>query len=408
MHRIWLVSYLALGLAAPSAHGRTASVSWRVPVQFPAGVAANGLAMDANNRVVWHDDWTHLVKRNVRNGKRLRRVTLGEEKRDNIMQVSLHAGRVLVFDEEEPSEESMGRPQAATPGASGTLWSLDVVTGKRVWKVEGRFALPVVGAGSTVLMVRNERLVAVDADSGAERWKSPKLGPMHKGPAATTSTAIVQNAVGEVSGFSVRTGRRSWSRRIAGRTTTRPAMDVRFVVLTRYRELEPGQLRMDRARNSTILALDLRTGKERWRRKLPGRLVPHRPAMASRIVYICSEGDVPVGATGSRLHALSLDNGKTLWEAEGSGPMAIQNDRLLFWSEAPDTPDTCSRLRCRPFSRLNVLDARTGKRLWSRTIRVGEKAQMTVPVVSAGRVLSSDGKRLFAIPLPPPRRRQPD
>ena len=73
-------------------------------------------------------------------------------------------------------------------------------------------------------------------------------------------------------------------------------------------------LQCDQDRGSYLLALDLETGKERWRADRPG--MPHSYSTPS--VYRPAEGPPQVVLSGSfQTSAYSVKDGKQLWRAEG-------------------------------------------------------------------------------------------
>jgi outer membrane protein assembly factor BamB len=171
-----------------------------------------------------------------------------------------------------------------------------------------------------------------------------------------------------------RTGRPRWS--FPGVTVYGPmAVGTGVVVLTAVTD-----------RGSDLLAVDLATGQERWR----------RPLVPALLVGPAASGDtvVAVGATGDVV-ALDAATGRELWTATlrtaPGGTPAILGDRVVL-SEVGRDEDLLSR-----DTRLTVYDLRTGRYLGSQeppgfaftrgTFGVAGDAVVTGTVTSAAAVM---------------------
>ena len=194
----------------------------------------------------------------------------------------------------------------------------------------------------------------------------------------------------------------------------------------------------DHEGDSFVVALDKRTGKERWRKARPGELTSWSTPL------ICEhEGRVHViVAAGGRTRSYDIRNGELLWSLSGLGmnviPTPIYDAGTLYlasgkrdsprmqavnlrgakgdldgsgavlWSRDRDTPYVSTPLLYRGqlyFFRhvqgfLTSVDAATGKTLF--TERVGLGNVFASPVAAAGRIylLGRDGKALVLAPGP--------
>ena len=194
----------------------------------------------------------------------------------------------------------------------------------------------------------------------------------------------------------------------------------------------------DHEGGSFVVALDKRTGEERWRKERPGELTSWSTPL------ICEhEGRVHViVAAGGRTRSYDIRNGELLWSLSGLGmnviPTPIYDAGTLYlasgkrdsprmqavdlrgakgdldgsgavlWSRDRDTPYVSTPLLYRGqlyFFRhvqsfLTSVDAATGKTLF--TERVGLGNVFASPAAAAGRIylLGRDGKALVLAPGP--------
>ncbi len=194
----------------------------------------------------------------------------------------------------------------------------------------------------------------------------------------------------------------------------------------------------DHEGDSFVVALDARTGKERWRKERPGELTSwSTPLILER------EGWVHViVAAGGRTRAYDLRTGEVLWSLAGLGMNAIptpiydagilylasgkrDSPRMLavdlrgakgdldesgavLWTRDRDTPYVSTPLLYRGqlyffrhvLSFLTSVDAATGKSLFTERLDPGNV--FASPAAAAGRIylLGRDGKALVLEPGP--------
>ncbi|MDQ3897726.1 MAG: PQQ-like beta-propeller repeat protein, partial [Actinomycetota bacterium] len=242
-----------------------------------------------------------------------------------------------------------------------------------------------VPAGDAVLTSQGDQLVAVPLAGGEPRWKLPVGKPQPGSEPVVSGDMVVAPATGAgLVAASLATGTPRWVYRATGEGTGSPVVlpdgDIVYGVgglvrldggtgrprwsfpgVTTYGPMAVGTgvvvLTAVTDRGSDLLAVDLVTGQERWR----------RPLVPSLLVGPAARGDtvVAVGATG-QVVALDAATGHQLWTstlrtAPGGTPV-ILGDRVVL-SEAGRDEDVRSR-----DTRLIVHDLRTGRYLGSQEL----------------------------------------
>jgi outer membrane protein assembly factor BamB len=179
---------------------------------------------------------------------------------------------------------------------------------RRLWTFHGRALLefpPVVGYGRVYITNFDGKLFALDAATGATRWRyaSHRCG--------WASPALADHVVfetfignhecrsrwrdGEVAAFDARSGRILWRRRV-GPTESSPLVARGTVYLGDW--------------NGRVWALDAHTGRTRWITQLHGA-VKGSLALSGRRLYI--------GTYGGDVVALGSRRGGVLWRSGGHG-----------------------------------------------------------------------------------------
>jgi outer membrane protein assembly factor BamB len=194
----------------------------------------------------------------------------------------------------------------------------------------------------------------------------------------------------------------------------------------------------DHEGDSFVVALDARTGKERWRKERPGELTSWSTPLIQE-----HEGRVHViVAAGGRTRAYDLRTGEVLWSLAGLGMNAIptpiydagilylasgkrdsprmlavdlrgakgdlDESRAVLWTRDRDTPYVSTPLLYRGqlyffrhvLSFLTSVDAATGKSLFTERLDLGNV--FASPAAAAGRIylLGREGKALVLEPGP--------
>jgi outer membrane protein assembly factor BamB len=295
--------------------------------------------------------------------------------------------------------------------ADGSVLALDLASGSVRWRAalgaEVEFATPLVVEGLVIVGDRAGGVHALDAGTGATRWRAAVDGGV-AGAAATLGEAVlVATRAGTAYALDRADGEIHWSTKLPGGVTRSiaasddhayfPVLGGRIVALRPHDgsvawdvvlvplqgEGDPGVAgdtgtpavadglvfvpvglgSLDPGVRS-LVALDARTGEERWRRTSPDGEELYAPAVHEGSAYIVGE-DETVAAVDARTGALR-------WEVT----TGAENDALpALWDRTLFVATTGGELQ--------ALDAHTGALLWSVEI-VGVPYSATV---SGGLVL---------------------
>lgn len=227
-----------------------------------------------------------------------------------------------------------------------------------------------VYAGGFSLGDRLPLLEAIDTASGAVRWQStaPVAWADFSNTPAVAGDVLFAPVEAPVSGLlaiAASTGEALWYAPFGFTSVTAPALDAESVYLAGWGVGNP----RDRVRNDTsgmVIALDQRSGKERWRFLSPARFGP--VALGAQSLYIPSDHGI---------YALDLATGQKRWQARFSPgldetPTAIGD--LVVFTGAEITTGKAG---------IFALDAATGALRW----RVDLDA---VPGARSGTAASND------------------
>lgn len=257
---------------------------------------------------------------------------------------------------------------------------------------------------SGVIIVPYHTLYGLDARNGAIRWTYGSSGEVGKlSPAVAGDTVFVANdPLGSVSALDARTGATLWSRSVA-MTVYAPVIAGQLVIYP---------IRVAGEGNDVLLALDRRTGVERWRQSLAGSGA-YADDMTMWGAGVSSDG-VIVSTVLGRLLAFRLSDGSPLWQTTLSSPntpriagpplifdgqivlsggpdtlesRSLQDGRLL-WKTSLDAvvsrpPTRCGSYLCVSDRLLWILD-RTGKIIWTEGDSPGFQFMSAVTVDGEG------------------------
>jgi outer membrane protein assembly factor BamB len=195
--------------------------------------------------------------------------------------------------------KSAARPLAARGGGDvvavadeeGSVVGLDGASGKERWRVRapgGLAAAPVFAEmdGSIVVPCRDSMLLIVDAATGAEKARVPTQARPTAPPAISGGGFVVAIEGDEVHSIS-REGKIAWRARMPGAIAGAPlvADGAAFV-----------------GAGSSLVALDLANGQERFPKKSYGARIRASPAISGDTLYVAT-GDGALHAIGARTGA---------------------------------------------------------------------------------------------------------
>ena len=275
--------------------------------------------------------------------------------------VSNDEGRVLAFD--------------ATTGAE--LWDSEVVsTGKTgsIWLFWKRRAIdggvsggPAAGNGLVVAGGRNGEVIALDAETGAERWAAKATSEIISTPLLSDGLVIVRRGDGKTVAFDAGTGTQRW---VFDRGL--PNLSVRG----NGSPVAAGGLVFLGHDDGTVLALRATDGGLVWEQVIAQ---PEGRSELDRMADIDGE----LIATGAEIYAASYGgqtmalapNGRPLWSRDvGSyGGLALAGDRLIL-SDRDGT--------------VWALDRTTGNALWKQDALA--RRWLTTPAVQGAYAVVGD------------------
>jgi eukaryotic-like serine/threonine-protein kinase len=205
-------------------------------------------------------------------------------------------------------------------------------TGDTAWTVDIESDWPPLVNDGVVYIAASDELHALDAETGARKWRVP-LG---RGPMApltiTQGTIIALVAPDEVWTFRSSDGQRLWLQPLGG-------------------SVGPASVAVTGARifvglGSRLVRLELSNGAVKWERVLPGVL--RSPAVARDRVF--------VGSTGNQLYAVDQDNGKLDWSyALGGDVIGLATDASVVYVASLDNV-------------LRALKQGSGNQIWKRAL----------------------------------------
>lgn len=210
----------------------------------------------------------------------------------------------------------------------GTVSAFDTAKGKVLWRKD--LSVPVSGAmgygnNMALLGTREGEVVALDSDNGKLLWRTRLSSEVLVAPVATSGVVVAQTVDGHVYGLKAADGSQLWKFH-----RTVPALSLRG---TSSPSLHGGLVITGFA-NGTMVGLDLKTGKSRW------DAVVSRPTGRTELERIVDVDGAPVivgfrmfaASFQGRLIALDLRSGRLLWTRKLSTyvPVAADNSNVFI------------------------------------------------------------------------------
>src|SRR5215213_7567690 len=259
-----------------------------------------------------------------------------------------------------------------TPALSGNtlfvaagykLLAIDAETGLERWSVPLRFAgscSPVVEGDLVYVATQEGHVSAFAAQNGKEVWHYRNDNLLFGSPAVSDGVVVIADEAGVVTGIDALSGRELWQRPAGGEAFTTPAIakGVAFV-----------------ATNAPSLsAFDLKTGTQLWQRDIGGESSP-----------AATDGVVFLGGDDQSVRAVDSATGETRW----SSPLGyVIRSSVTF-------ADDGVYIGSGPT--VTAIDRRDGSTLWTHV--TGGAVTADVAVVGGGLIASSqDGYVYFLGP----------
>ncbi|MGC7096031.1 caspase, EACC1-associated type [Amycolatopsis lurida] len=333
----------------------------------------------------------------------------------------------LTGEESNPVAPADGRVHLrASDGDTTTVHALTAATGERQWSYQvpgGTATGMIVGDGAVYLSDTevDPYLCALDAASGAVRWRKPQESrqqpPTLSNGVLFSETFGGDDAKPQVVALDPATGHELW--RIPGEREHFGALASRGDLVFGYSAGDPGS-------NSMLLAWDKETGEERWNLPLVVDISPLE--LADGVLYLFTDdgkGD------GGALYAIETATGTVKWSAQAKrrssfSPISlVVGDGVVYFGAdsvyALDTETGAQRWKA-PFEdmepsplvlaggkvfltvwtrksesdvHLHALDAATGKERW--IFPVGSKNEAPGPVVAGSFLCVPDSGGISAL-----------
>jgi outer membrane protein assembly factor BamB len=180
-------------------------------------------------------------------------------------------------------------------GQNHFVCAVIAATGQTLWKTETRNALyssPAVTSHAVYATSSESKVYGLELDTGRIRWKSDRLIGATNAPAVSGNLVIVGLFTGVIVALDSRTGSVVWQTAVDPYVETDPTI-ARGLVLV--------------GAGSTLHAFDARTGEDRWHVSIGSEnsFMYSSPAVAHGVVYVTASHDALV--------ALDLDTGEELW-----------------------------------------------------------------------------------------------
>lgn len=245
----------------------------------------------------------------------------------------IEGDRVYVVDD-------AGRVKVVGLASGDVIWEQQVVSNQQkfsgrvfFWRRKilenGLTSTPAVGNGMIIVGGRNGEVVALDADSGSERWKANVSSEVMAAPLITSDRIIVRSNDGRVHALDPASGARKWvfdrglpSLTVRGNSA---AVAGQGAVYVGYDD-------------GTVIVLRLEDGARGWEQSVAD---PEGRTELDRMADI--DGEMQVGLNElyavsfhDRMMSISTANGRPLWTRDvGSHTgLAMLTDRLLVSDKA--------------------------------------------------------------------------
>jgi outer membrane protein assembly factor BamB len=266
----------------------------------------------------------------------------------------------------------------------GHLYALDRVSGAKIWSFDAGAAIassPAVANGLVLVGSYDGHFFAVDAGTGAVKWRM-STGPLlpfpwghESGDRYTSSPTIAKDVAlfgagdGYVYAVDVASGKVRWRAKTDGRVRTSPAVANGVVFASSF--------------DGRVYAFDLATGKQRWRYDTEGaslnsgnygfdrRSIQSSPAVADGVVF--------VGARDGFVYAIDASDGKLKW----------RYDHKVSWiNSSPAVADGVVYDGSSDAQFVQALDAASGRELWRTPIGA---IAWSSPAVAGDQLFIGDG-----------------
>jgi outer membrane protein assembly factor BamB len=244
---------------------------------------------------------------------------------------------------------------------AGSLVALRVANGSERWRTHvGDYVARTTPAlfENTLFVAAGYALLAIDAETGLERWSVPLRFAGSCSPVVDGNLVYVATQEGHVSAFAIETGEEVWHYRNDNLLFGSPAVAEGVVVIA------------DEA--GMVTAIDAETGREVWQKPAGGEAFT-TPAIARGVVFVATNEP--------SLTAFDLKTGSRLWRRDVGGESSpAAGDGVVFLGGDDQS--------------VRALDAATGETRWSSPLGYAIRSSVTF---TDGAVYVGSGPTLTAI-----------
>ncbi len=204
----------------------------------------------------------------------------------------------------------------------GNVLALDAITGKERWKTELDIELsagPATNEGVVVVASRDGYVIVLDAATGIEQWRTYIAGETLAHPLIKDDSIVVQTIDNRLRALSRFDGRQQWSIE-----QTAPALTMRGATSP----LLAGSLVVAGFDNGRLIAVNASTGDVEWDSMLAlpsGRSDLDRLSDIDGAIALVGQDIYAAGYQG-RIAAVAAESGQILWSREISTHVGVSAD----------------------------------------------------------------------------------
>jgi outer membrane protein assembly factor BamB len=227
---------------------------------------------------------------------------------------------------------------------AGSLVALRLADGSERWRTHvGDYVTRTTPAlsGNTLFVAAGYALMAIDADTGRERWSVPLRFAGSCSPVVDGELVYVATQEGYVSAFTVETGTEVWHYKSDNLLFGSPAVAEGVLVIA--------------DEGGVVMAIDARTGRELWQKSTGGEAFT-TPAIARGVAFVATNEP--------SLTAFDLKSGSKRWSREIGGESSpAAGDGMVFLGGDDQS--------------VRALDAATGETRWSSPLGYAIRSSVT-------------------------------
>ena len=278
---------------------------------------------------------------------------------------------LLGGDEDQPKPAKLESFEAATKVKS--LWSRRAASGEGGLDLELR---AVLAEGQVFAAGHDGDVTALDPFTGKPLWEAETGISISGGPGAGPGLVVVGGSGGDVVALSSADGAVAWRARVTSEVLSAPAVGERIVAV--------------RTVDGKLFGLDAATGERSW---VYDRTVPVLTLRGTGAPVI--SGDIVIaGFDSGHLAALSLADGRLLWESHVAAPTGQTELERLTDMDADPVVANGVVYAVTFQGRVAAIDLRTGTVLWQRDLSshagMGVGRQLLYVTDEQGRVWAFD------------------